>query len=126
MISTLASLVRHIEKQPHRAVDLFNRYHGNDWNQHIRYKFEKPTKISLSNTTPIFLIGLMEKQKYRFESPATIRILEEEYLYRYPSSKSYKTYQDFDKLSYSSYEVSQSNYIIGKDYTSLLILEHYY
>ena len=121
MISTLATLVRRVEKQPYRAAELFNRYHGHDWKQHIRYTFQKPTEIGLSSTTPIFLVGLMETQKYRFDSPSTIRILEEEYLYRYPTH----FYQD-QKLSYSAHEVAQSNYIIGKDYTCLLIMKHYY
>lgn len=122
MISTLASLVRRLEKQPYKASELFNRYHGHDWKQHIRYTFQKPTEIPLSSTTPIFLVGLMEKQKYRFDCPSSMRILEEEYLYRYPTH----FYQDCQKLSYSSHEVSQSNYIIGKDYTALLIMKHFY
>jgi hypothetical protein len=103
MISTLATLVRRVEKQPYRAA------------------FQNPTEIGLSSSTPIFLVGLMEKQKYRFDCPSTIRMLEEEYLYRYPTH----FYQD-QKLSYSAHEVSQSNYIIGKDYTALLIMKHYH
>ena len=118
---SLSSLIRQIERYPCRASDILKRYHGHDWKQYIRYKFESPCEIGLSQSVPFFLVGLMENQKYTFSSPSTIRILEEEYLYRYPS-----TLSEYFTNSYSSYDVKQSNFLIGKNYTAFLIIKHYY
>ena len=120
MISTLHRLVHKLEKNPCRSIDLLRRYNGDDWRQYIKFHFDHGCEISLSRTTPIYLVGLLKNQRYYMGCPSTIRMLEEKY---YPD---YKRSTNISNSIYSTIDMSGANYIIGKDYTSFLVVKHYY
>jgi hypothetical protein len=111
-ITTLPRLIKLIDKYPYNTINLFRQYKGEDWRQYVRY----PCEIRLSTLTPLYLVGLTDKQRYRIRSPSTIKILEEDHIYSHHPSFS---------VHYEPYEITQSH-ITSQNYTSLLVRKHFY